>query len=516
MKKISPSCWKHAPMIPLGGLLLLLCLSIACSSSDSTPTSGSSSAKPEGRLLIASETGSSVGVIDLEQSALESSSKSYTSAPELVVSPEGQYAFVVQASGNRIDILQMGESVELSDSEESSTEEDEHGHSHGKPRFSSESDDSSSSSSVNSVDLSITGENPGLVVSKGQWISFQFEEKLYLLSEEGLETQVNSLTESPLVEKTTSLPGVPLDEEHVAIGANVYEITEDEQIHTSTNATALALTSANILSATRSAEGVALFGTDQGVLLICKHTESGNVEWEDFMVPYPTVSESAIFLAEEHDHDEEEEEEEEHEDEHDEVIENIIATQWATHDALGHAFAHLSHETHSAGIYLIEASGLEEDEVDDAWEFIEGSSSESARPVAMTIAKMPEEEHEHDEDEEEEEEEEEHADEYRLLVLMSSGNLRIYDAVDEGTFLSEMSGVVTSVDDFHEGEGNLPGLAAGLGKVYVGDPSTNEIHQIDLETTTVELTWSSSINPDRLLFLGESTLGESDDDHDHE
>jgi len=513
MKKKHVLSRKRPPVLILGGLSLLLCLSLACSSGDGTPTSGTSSQKTEARLLIGSETEAAVGVIDLEQSALESSTKSYSSAPEMIASPEGQFAFMVQSSGNRVDVLKMGTSVAITDSStEAASEADDdghdHGHDHGKPRASSDSEESSSAtSSVVSVSLSLTGENLGRVVSKGEWISFQFDNKVYVLSEEGLESQLDSLTESPLYEKASQLPGVPLDAEHIALGANVFEIMEDTQVHGSANVVALSLTSDNILSATRSTEGIALFGTDQGVLLVCKHTESGNTEWEDFMVPYPTIVEENIYLASDHDH--EGEEEDESVDEHDEVAENVIATQWASHDALGHAFAHLTHETHSAGIYLIEASTLEEDSVQEAWTYIDGTSDASARPVAMTIAKMPEAEHEEDE---------EHVDEYRLLILMSSGNLRIHDAVEEGAFIAELSGVVASVEDFHEGEGNFPGLTAGLGKVYVGDPSRHLIHQIDLSTLSIELTWSSDLSPNRLLLLGESSRaeGESDHDHDHE
>jgi hypothetical protein len=76
--------------------------------------------------------------------------------------------------------------------------------------------------------------------------------------------------------------------------------------------------------------------------------------------------------------------------------------------------------------------------------------------------------------------------------------------------------VIAPVSDFHAGENNLPGMTAGFGKVFVGDPSNNEIHQIDLESFETELTWSLETTPNRLLLMGESTLGESSEDsHDH-
>lgn len=505
MKKPPYSSRYRIPLVLLSSLVTLY-FSIACSGSDdASPTTGTSSQKVEGRLLIASETESSVAVIDLEQSALESSMKSYSSSPTLIASPEGNFAFVMQSSGNRVDVLEMGDSVSIT-SETEESEEDDHGHDHGKPRLSGE-DESESTTSVSTVDLSLTGENLGYVVSKGEWMTFQFQDKVYVLSEEDLENNLNSITQSVLHEKVSVFPGIPLDSEHIALGANVFEIEEDTQLHTSTNVTALGLTSDNILSATRPAEGVALYGTDQGLLLVCEHTESGNVEWEDFFVPYPSILEENIFLASGHEH-EEGEEEEEGEDEHEEVMENTVATDWATHDGLGHAFAHLTHEDHSAGIYLIEASTLEEDEVADAWEFLAGSSNSSYRPVAITIAKMPEEEHE--------EGEEEHADEYRLLILTSEGHLRIHDAVDEGSLITIIENVIPAVTDFHEGEGNLPGLTSGLGKVYIGDPSSNEIHQIDLINYSIELTWVSDLSPNALLFLGESSQAEGAEGHDHE
>jgi len=508
--KNSPYSSRYRIPLILFSSLVTLYFSIACSGSDdASPTTGTSSQKVVGRLLVASEVASSVAVIDLEQSALESSMKSYSSSSILVASPEGNFAFVVQSAGNRIDVLEMGESVSITSESTETAEVDDHGHDHGKPRFSGEDESDStttSTTSVSTVALSLTGENPGFIISKGEWISFQFQDKVYVVSEEGLENNLNSITQTLLHEKTSIFPGIPLDSEHIALGANVFEIEEDTQLHTSTNATALSLTSDNILSATRPAEGVALYGTDQGLLLVCEHTESGNVEWEDFFVPYPSILEENIFLASGHEH-EEGEAEEEGEDEHEEVMENAAAKDWATHDGLGHAFAHLTHEDHSAGVYLVEANTLEEDGVVDAWEFLAGTSNVSYRPLALAIAKMPEEEHD---------EEEEHVDEYLLLILTSEGHLRVHDAVDEGSLITILENVIPAVTDFHEGEGNLPGLTAGLGKAYVGDPSTNQIHQIDLSSYAVELTWVGELSPNELLFLGESSHAEGAEGHDHD
>jgi hypothetical protein len=524
------------PSLLCGGTLAVLAL--ACSSSNPDPTSGATSTRSKGRVLVSSETGTDVYVLDLEQAIVETQSKSVANASEMIISPEGKYAFMVQASGNRVDIFKMGTSAVASSSEEADSGLDEHGHDHGKPRLaaedehdhgssesSSESSESSSTStsSVDQVDIAITGEGLGQVVARGKWVAIQFAEEVVVIAEDDFENS-NSINQSivnTIVAPTQikGIPGVPMDEEHIAIGNWVFEIennTTGTNLSSGKNASANALLSSNVLSATRSGEGTALYGTDQGLLVVGKHTESGNVEWEDLMVSYPTVPEAQIFLAEEHDHDEEEGEEE-HGDEHEEVIEHRSATQWATMDGLGHAFAHLTHENHSAGMYLVEAEGLEEDsDLTNVFEYLVGTSSASERPVAMSIVVLHEEEEHHDEVEGEEEEEE-HTDTKYLLILMSSGNLRVHDAANEGAFVKTIDALITPVTDFHAGENNLPGMTAGLGKVFVGDPSTNAIHQIDLKSLKEELSWSLGTKPNRLLLMGESTLGESSSQsHDHD
>jgi hypothetical protein len=448
----------------------------------------------------------------------------------MIISPEGQFALMVQSSGNRVDLLKMGTSV-VASTEESSSGTDDHGHDHGKPRLAGDHDhgsesssdssnsesSSTSTSSVDQVDISITGDGLGHVVARGQWMSVQFSDKIVVIAEEDLENKLNSISETIVHEIVSSdnfsksLPAVPMDEEHIAIGNWIFEIKENgmgANLNTGSNVTANGLVSANILSATRSGEGTALFGTDQGLLVVGKHTESGNVEWEDLMVPYPTVAEANIFLAEEHDHGEGEEEA--GHDEHEEVEENRAASEWATMDGLGHAFAHLTHEDHSAGIYLVEAEGKEEPS-EVSFEYLDGTSSSSSRPMLMTIVTL------HEEEEHEEEEEEEHTETQYLLILMSSGNLRVHDAVNEGAFVRTLDSVISPITDFHAGENNLPGMSAGLGKVFIGDPSSNEVHQIDLETFQAELTWNLSMTPNRLLLMGESTMSEgSGTTHDHD
>lgn len=502
----------------MGGLTLFWAL--ACSTSNPNPTSGTSSTRTNGRILASSETGSALYVLDLQQGLVETQTISVSASPELVISPEGQFALVAQASGNKVDIMKMGTSTATSSSTttESSTESDDHGHSHGKPRFSSSSSSStsssdtssSSSSSVTQVDLSITGTGLGHVVARGQWMAVQFASKVVAVAEEDLENKLNSISESIVYQITTTLPGVPMDEEHIALGNKVVEIKDGTVLHSGANISGNAILSSNILSLTRSGEGTALFGTDQGLLVVGKYTESGNTVWEDLMVPYPTPSESQIFLAEdEHGHEEGEEEsdEEEHGDEHEEVEENRAVTEWAALDGLGHAFAHLTHESHSVGVYRVEAEGLESDSnLSSVFTYLEGTSSTNARPLALRIIKIHE----------EEEGDEEHSDTIYLLILMSDGSLRIHDAANEGAFVRTISSVITPVTDFHAGENNLPGMTAGLGKVFIGDPSTNKIHQIDLETFQTELTWNLGTSPNRLLLMGESTLSESSSDsHDH-
>ena len=539
--------------LALGGAAFLLAL--ACSTSDPSPTSGDASTRSSGgRLLAVSETGTSVYVVDLEQGIVETDAMSLSNAVEMVISPEGQYAFMVQASGNRVDVMKVGTSTSVSTEEDSGDDEDDHGHSHGKARFSdghdhgsessSESSDaesiSSSGSSVDTVDISITGDGLGKVVARGPWVATQFHHEVVVVGEDDLESSLsNSITEVVDVVHTIEteghaiegFPGVPMDEEHIAIGNWVFEIEDNDSganLHQGSSAAANLLESGNILSASRSGEGTALFGTDQGLLVLGKHTEEDEVEWVDLMVPYPEVAEAQIFLAEEHHHDEDEEEhddeEEEHGDEHEEVEEHRAATAWATMDGLGHAFVHLTHEEHSAGVYLVEAEGLEEDsDLTTVFEYLDGTSSSSVRPVSMSIVTLHGEEEHHDEDEdehddeEEGDEEEEHSDTSYFLILMSSGDLRIHDAANEGAFVRTISSVISPVTDFHEGENNLPGMSAGLGKVFVGDATTNEVHQIDLESFQVELTWNLGTTPNRLLLMGESTLSEGhDDDHDHD
>lgn len=494
------------------GLVAVLGFSLACSSSDSTPTSGDASTKTKARLLVASETTAGVQVIDLEQSSMESQAKSYVAGPTLVASPEGNFGFVVQTSGNRVNILKKGTSTAASTSTTTATT-DAHGHQH-KARFAAGHDhgtttttseasaasSSTTTSSVEEVSYSITGQNLGMVVSKGQWVSFQFQDKVVTMAEESLENNLNSVTE-PLSSVTYSLngqfPGVPLDSAHMALGGNVYHISTHELEHSSSTISANGLVSANVLSATRSAEGLALFGTDQGLLLVCKHTETGNVQWEDFFISYPTVAESQIYLAGGHDHDHDATAVTTGVDEHAEVEAHRAATQWATHDALGHAFVHLTHETHSAGVYLLEAQTVESNSPANAWEYIAGTSSANVRPVNMGIAKM------------ELTVSGNHVDAYRLLILMSDGSLRVHDAANEGVLLTVIPNVIQAVTDFHPGEGNFPGLSFGLGKAYVGDPKALQIHQIDLSTNQIELTWTTSSKPNQLLVLGESSLAES-------
>ena len=515
------SPFPFTPWIFAGASLLL---ATACSSNNPDPSSGSTTTRTKGRVIVSSETGSSVHVIDLEQALVEDQAKAFSNPSDMMISPEGQFALMVQTSGNRVDFLKMGTSVTTTS--DTTTETDGHeGHNH-KPRFASGHDhddeanssetstsDTSSTSSVDSIDLSITGQGLGHVIARGAWISIQLAEKVIVISEENLENKINSINESLVNEIAGTLPGVPMDEEHIAIGNKVYEIEDASVLHSGSNLSANNLMSSNILSATRSGEGTALFGTDQGLLVVGKHTESGNTEWEDFMIPYPTPSEVQIFLAEEHDHEEEEAGDEEH-DEHEEVAEHRVATQWATLDGLGHAFAHLTHEDHSAGVYLVEAEGLEPDgDLTSVFEYLDGTSSATSKPMEMTLVKLHEEEEHH----EDEEEEEEHEETTYLLILMSSGNLRLHDASNEGAYLRTLSSVINPITDFHAGENNLPGLTAGLGKVFIGDPSNNEVHQIDLDSFKKELTWSLDTAPNRLLLMGESTLGEaSDHDHDHD
>lgn len=493
-------------------LVIGLLISFACSSSNPEPTSGSSFAKSKGRLLIASEASSAMQIIDLEQSTLESNSKTFSTASTLTVSPEGQFAFVAQTSGNKVDLLKMGTSTSTTSTTTTSSSTDSHGHSH-KARFgaghdhgtessasstdSSSTSSSTSTSSVTELDLSITGAGLKRVVAKGQWIAVQFNNEVIALSEETLESNINSLTQTPFNRLTTTFPGIPLDEEHMALAGNVIEISDGTVVSAGGNASANLLVSDNILSATRSQEGTGLYGTDQGVLVVAKHTESGNTVWEDFMVAYPEIPENQIFLAGEHDHEGEEESHTEGEDEHKEVEENRVIREWATNDALGHAFAHFTHENHSAGIYLFEVG-----EETGTWTYLDGTSNSLTRPVAMEIAQITN---------------SDNSKSYHLLVLMSNGNLRIYDAKDEGKFLRTITGLTTALSDFHAGEGNYPGLAAGLNKAYIGDPSNNYIHQFNLTTFQTELTWVVSNKPNELLFLGESTLSESSSStHSHD
>lgn len=526
----------------LGGVTTVL--SLACATSDPNPTTGDASTRSSGgRLLAASETGTSVYVIDLEQGVVEASAKSVLNSAEMVISPEGRYAFLVQPSGNRVDVMKVGTSVSASSGEESS-ELDEHGHDHGKPRFSGDHDhgsesssdssgeeSSSSSSSVDQVDISITGEGLGDVIARGKWVATQFAGEVVVIAEDDLENnKSNSISETiDVVHKITTagnriagFPGVPMDEEHIAIGNWVFEIEDNTTganlFSGNFNAAANALLSSNILSATRSGEGTALFGTDQGLLIVGKHTESGNVEWVDLLVDYPVVAEANIFLAGDHDH---EKPRFAGGDEHEEVEENRAATEWATMDGLGHAFVHLTHEDHSAGIYLVEAEGLEADSfTGNVFEYLPGTSSNSSRPLCMSIISVHSEEEHHDEEEEEEEEEHEHSDSHYLLILMSSGNLRIHDAGNEGAHLKTLTSLISPVEDFHEGENNLPGMSAGFGKVFVGDPASSQLHQIDLESFSVELTWNLETTPNRILVMGESTMSEDEhgdeDDHDHD
>jgi hypothetical protein len=492
----------HFNKAPILLFASVLSLALACSSSNPNPAGGLASQKTNGRLLVSSETGTSVQIIDLQQSIVEAAPKSFDHSHRLVASPGGQFAFVVQASGNRVDLLKMGTSTAVS-TESTTTSGDGHNH---KPRYhtgteaaavtTTASTSNSSSSSVDAVDYSITGEGLKSVVARGQWIAIQFKDKVVALSEENLESKSNSITESIVKEFTSPFPGIAIDEEHIALGANVFNLSSGGNVfQSSANLSASFLVGANILSATRASEGIAIYGTDQGVWLVHFHSEPNRSH--DSLIAYPSANESQIFLAEAHDH--EGEEHHEGEDLHEEVMAHLAASTWASRDGLEHCFAHLSHAEHSAGVYLFEAGHSE-----DRWTYLADTSSANVRPVAMELAKF-----------EEENSEGEHLDQFRLLILMSDGSLRIHDGADEGTFITSIPAVVSPITDFHSGEGNYPGLAAGLGKVYIGDPTKKLVTQMDLRTHHIDFTWQVTQAPNQLLFLGESTLAEETAAHTH-
>lgn len=488
-------------------LLLIITLSLACSTND-PPASGfdsSSKEKVSGRLILASETSTALEIIDLEQGALETSAVTLNASPLLVPSPEGQFLFAVESSANRVSTFKQGTSTSTTSSSTTTTSESDDGHNHGKAISRYQSDDghdhgseesestssesttsTTTTSSVDTLSFSITGTTPASIVSKGSWVSIYFEgdSKIHSINEEDLESKIDSVTEDLIKTITSTSPGVNLDDEHIALGGTVAEIEDGTVQHNST------ATYTGIVSASRIKSGVAVFGCNEGVLVVCSHSES-STGWEDFIISRPTIEEANIFLAEgEHDHDEEESDEEE--DEHDEVIENAIATEWATHDALGHGFAHLTHEEHSAGIFIVEAN--EED--DSEMELIEGTVSSTVRPVAFEI---------------------DNEGKY-LIILMSDGSLRKHDASDEGKLIATKSNLFSAITDFHEGEGNLPGLTAGLDKIYIGDPSTQQVHQLDIDTLEVELTWNVGRKPNRLALLGASrkVTSTTSDTHDHD
>jgi hypothetical protein len=365
------------------------------------------------------------------------------------------------------------------------------------------------------MEIAITGKNLTHVVARGQWIAMQFDDKVVVLAEDDLENKIDSINESIFYEIPESLPGVPIDEEHIAIGNKVFEIADGANLHWGINASANALMSSNILSATRSGEGTVLFGTDQGLLVVGKHTETVEVEWVDLMVPYPTLTDEQIFIVEDdHGHGEDDEDHGHGEGEHEEVEEHRAATEWATMDGLGHAFVHLTHESHSAGVYLVEAEGLESDgDLSAVFEYLSETSGPNVRLVAMSLVKL----HEEHEGEEEEEDGEDHQDTVYLLLLMSDGSLRIHNAVEEGAYITKIDNVIAPMTDFHEGENNYPGMTVGFGKVFIGDPASNEVHQIDLKSFGLEQTWSLGTKPNRLQLMGESTLSEgSSHSHSHD
>ncbi len=499
--------------VPIVFSFFILALSIACSSNNPDATTGTTLQKSQGRLLVASDTHDQLQVIDLSQSMIESKIHTFSKSPSLIASPSGSYALIAQSSGNKVDLMKMGASVSIVESTSTtpSTTDSHAGHAHKSSIDSrkisrlekTDTTESVSSSSVEQLDFNLTGDNLMTVISKGDWLSVQFNNKVTLISEDDLSSNLKSINTSHVYNHTSIFPGIPLDEEHLALGTKVVEIKEvGTTVHEGSNISGNNLSSSNIISATRATEGLGLYGTDIGILMVKKHIESGNTAWEDFIVNYPSVLESQIFLAEDH-HDKTEAHGSEHEDEHDEVSKNKRALLWATHDALSHAFVHIGYENHSAGIYLFEAKDLEPDSASNPWTLLEDTSSNSVRPIKMTIGKV------HNEISK--------TDSYLLLILMSNGNLRICDASDEGKFLRVISNVITPITDFHVGEGNFPGLATGNNKAFIGDPKTNAITQIDLNSFTVELSWSVSSKPNHILYLGESSkVSHSISAHSHD
>ena len=481
------SPWRQPP---LWLAISALGLALACSSNN-PPADGfnaSSSTKSKGRLVVATSESTSAQVIDLELGQVEASPLTLASAPMLAVSADGSTLFAVQPSSNLTEIFKMGASI-ASPATASTTVDAHAGHSH-KPRENATTEASStttitgasSASSVERVNLRITGQGPVLpVVGDHQTAFYHSVSGKTVVWRQDF---INSINEASAIEIAGFGPGVPFEKDEVVFAANIYSLASGKFEDLNALSTNVTLP----VSAARVGETSFVFGTAEGVIIV-RHDHATETWSRELLARKTDIDHATLY----HGHSGVDTAHAQM------VVDKAVVSQWITHPSLPHAFAHLSRSAHSAGIYLVEVEAGA-----TGWERIDGTSAESYYPVASALDESGE----------------------YLVILLSNGKVRLHDAHDEGKFLLERSVVsamdtdflnepVASVTTEHSHDQALPpGLAVGLGKIFVGDTQRNLVHQLDLKTLKSELTWKVDSHPERLALLG-AILIRNEHEHTH-
>jgi len=101
---------------------------------------------------------------------------------------------------------------------------------------------------------------------------------------------------------------------------------------------------------------------------------------------------------------------------------------------------------------------------------------------------------------------------HELLVLLSNGDLLVLDA-ETGRLEQTVPGLIEPVTN-HENHGQYhPGIAAGLGRIYVSDPAGERVVELDAHDLETLRTFHLHGLPTKLALLG---VLEDDSDHDHD
>ena len=100
-----------------------------------------------------------------------------------------------------------------------------------------------------------------------------------------------------------------------------------------------------------------------------------------------------------------------------------------------------------------------------------------------------------------------------LLVLMSDGELRMYDAKDLDLLASTTGFLATPVETGFWGR---PHIATAPGAVFVTDSVGDKVLQLDPHNLDLVQHWDVAGNPAKIAFVGIKGEPETHDEHDHE